>query len=472
MDVANTSRIREFLRMNPPNFTGSSVTEDPKNIVEEIWFDQWKKSRAKGAPIVSWAVFEEAFMGRFFPCELREAKYNLKFTQLSRYAPEIVADMRSRMSLFVSRLSHLSSKEGKATMLIGDMDIARIMIHVQQVKEDKLRDREEFQNKKAETTENESSQQKKLDVHSLKVVWHKEEMGLLLVLSVVGTTKEYVVMAPQNGHFMRKCPKNRQGNGNGGNKIQSSSVAPLDRVAPRGATSGTGEGANHLYTITSRQDVSTHVRESILAERVYRDCTIFVNHKDTMADLVKLYMVDFDVILVVEWSSSSTMLNGCFISYLKARKLVFNGCIYHLVRVNDSSVETPPIQSRSFQMIFPWSLLREIDFGIYILHDTCPISIPPYRMAPTELKEFKKQLRDLLEKGFIRPSVSHLGAPVVFVRKKDGSLRMCIDYCQLNKVTIFPKEETKVESSLLRASFVGLIPFHSLSSSQPLLGRY
>nr|XP_009757665.1 PREDICTED: uncharacterized protein LOC104210462 [Nicotiana sylvestris] len=78
---------------------------------------------------------------------------------------------------------------------------------------------------------------------------------------------------------------------------------------------------------------------------------------------------------------------------------------------------------------------REVDFGINFLPGTQPISIPPYRMAHTKLKELKEQLKDLLEKGFIKPSTSPWGAPVLFVRKKDNSLRMCIDYRQLNKET-------------------------------------
>ncbi|KAK4737525.1 hypothetical protein R3W88_001222 [Solanum pinnatisectum] len=109
-------------------------------------------------------------MGCFFPPELREAKvrefltlkqdsmsvheYNLKFTQLSHYAPEMVIDMRSNMSLFVLGLSLLSSKEGKVVMLIGDINIARLMIHVHKFEEDELRDMEEFCNKKSKTIGN------------------------------------------------------------------------------------------------------------------------------------------------------------------------------------------------------------------------------------------------------------------------------------------------------------------------------
>ncbi|WMV41875.1 hypothetical protein MTR67_035260 [Solanum verrucosum] len=68
--------------------------------------------------------------------------------------------------------------------------------------------------------------------------------------------------------------------------------------------------------------------------------------------------------------------------------------------------------------------------------DMHPISIPPYRMAPVELIELKEKIKDLLDKGFIRPCISPWGAPVLFGKKKDGSLQMCIDYQQLNKVTI------------------------------------
>ena len=79
---------------------------------------------------------------------------------------------------------------------------------------------------------------------------------------------------------------------------------------------------------------------------------------------------------------------------------------------------------------------REVEFTIDLIPGTEPISIPPYRMAPAKLRELKAQLEELLSKGFIRPSISPWGAPVLFVKKKDGSLRLCIDYRQLNRVTI------------------------------------
>ena len=94
-----------------------------------------------------------------------------------------------------------------------------------------------------------------------------------------------------------------------------------------------------------------------------------------------------------------------------------------------------------FAFVFPDDLpgvppLQEIDFDIDLEPDIKPISIPSYRMAPAKLKELKLQLKDLTDNGFIEPSISPWGALMLFVKMKGGTLRMCIDYRQLNKVTI------------------------------------
>ncbi|KAG5632124.1 hypothetical protein H5410_003841 [Solanum commersonii] len=106
-------------------------------------------------------MFEGGFMVCFFTHELREAKVR-EFLTLKHESitPEMVVDMRSMMSLFVSGQSRLSSKAGYDPMLIVEIDIERPMIHVQQVEEDKLKDREEFHNEMAKTIGNDSEQKK------------------------------------------------------------------------------------------------------------------------------------------------------------------------------------------------------------------------------------------------------------------------------------------------------------------------
>ncbi|CAN6454590.1 unnamed protein product [Victoria cruziana] len=79
---------------------------------------------------------------------------------------------------------------------------------------------------------------------------------------------------------------------------------------------------------------------------------------------------------------------------------------------------------------------RELEFTIELIPGTHPISKAPYRMAPAELAGLKRQLQELIDKGFIRPSVSPWGAPVLFVKKKDSSMRLCVDYRMLNQVTV------------------------------------
>ena len=95
--------------------------------------------------------------------------------------------------------------------------------------------------------------------------------------------------------------------------------------------------------------------------------------------------------------------------------MISKGYLYHLVRVKDSRLENLCLELFlvvfEFPKVFPKDLPgvpseREINFGIDLLSDTRPISISPYRMDPTELKELKEQLKDLLDKGFMRTSIS------------------------------------------------------------------
>ncbi|XP_070045470.1 uncharacterized protein [Nicotiana tomentosiformis] len=121
----------------------------------------------------------------------------------------------------------------------------------------------------------------------------------------------------------------------------------------------------------------------------------------------------------LEWRGSLNHVPSRVILYLKSQRMVKKGVLAYLAYVRDGM---PPN--------------RDIDLGIDLVPGTQPISFPPYRMTLVELNELNEHLQELLDKGFIRPSVSPWGAPALFVKKKDGSIRMCIDYRKLNKVTI------------------------------------
>jgi hypothetical protein len=89
-----------------------------------------------------------------------------------------------------------------------------------------------------------------------------------------------------------------------------------------------------------------------------------------------------------------------------------------------------------FTEVMRLPLDSKIEFTIDLVPGTQPIHKALYRMAPTELRDLKEQLQELLDRGFIRPSVTLWGAPILFVKNKDGSMLMCIDYRELNQVTI------------------------------------
>ena len=133
-----------------------------------------------------------------------------------------------------------------------------------------------------------------------------------------------------------------------------------------------------------------------------------------------------------------------FISAVKAKRCLRQGCQLFVVQTVSNS-KGPSLNSyrvlSEFKDVFPEELPqlppeRELDFTIELKPGAETISKTPYRMTTLELRELQIQLKQLLDLGLIRPSISPWGAPVIFVKKKDGSLRLCIDYRDLNKATV------------------------------------
>ncbi|KAL0560261.1 hypothetical protein IC582_000661 [Cucumis melo] len=218
--------------------------------------------------------------------------------------------------------------------------------------------------------------------------------------------------------------------------------------------------------------VSTPSGECMLSKEKVKACQIEISGHVIEVTLIVLDMLDFDVILGMDWLAANHASIDCsrkevtfnppsmasfkfkgggskslpqVISAIRASKLLSQGTWGILASVVDTreadvSLSSEPVV-RDYPDVFPAELPglpphREVEFSIELEPGTVPISRAPYRMAPAELKELKVQLQELLDKGFIRPSMSPWGAPVLFVKKKDGSMRLCIDYRELNKVTV------------------------------------
>ncbi|GJR39766.1 hypothetical protein Tco_1215450 [Tanacetum coccineum] len=174
-------------------------------------------------------------------------------------------------------------------------------------------------------------------------------------------------------------------------------------------------------------------------------------HAELVCD-EKLVRVPFgDKILIFHGDGSNngheSRLN--IISCTKTQKYLLKGCPIFLAHVTtkkaeDKSKEKQPDDVpivQDFLKVFPEDLpgippTRQVEFQIDLILCAAPVARAPYRLAPSEMKELSDQLKELSDKGFIRPSSSPWGAPVLFVKKKDGSFRMCIDYRELNKLTV------------------------------------
>ncbi|GJV47291.1 putative reverse transcriptase domain-containing protein [Tanacetum coccineum] len=183
-------------------------------------------------------------------------------------------------------------------------------------------------------------------------------------------------------------------------------------------------------------------------DTILRGCTLnFLGHPFNI-DLMPVELGSFDVIIGMDCSNGrESRLTVILCS--KAQEYMAKGCQVFLAQISAKKEEdksegkqlkdVPTV--RDFPEVFPEDLqglppVRPAEFQIDLIPGATPVARAPYRLAPSEMKELSEQLQELSDKGFIRPSSSPWGAPVLFFKKKDGSFRMCIDYRELNKLTV------------------------------------
>nr|GEV97465.1 hypothetical protein [Tanacetum cinerariifolium] len=163
-------------------------------------------------------------------------------------------------------------------------------------------------------------------------------------------------------------------------------------------------------------------------DTIIRGYTInFQNHPFNI-DLMPVELGSFDVIIRMDW------LRKCHAVIVCDEKLV--QIPYGNETLTFRGNESNSGRESQLAVISCLPLARPVEFQIDLIPGAAPVARAPYRLAPSEMKELSKQLQELSDKGFIRPSSSPWGAPVLFVKKKDGSFRMCIDYRELNKLTV------------------------------------
>ncbi|GKC90216.1 putative reverse transcriptase domain-containing protein, partial [Tanacetum coccineum] len=218
----------------------------------------------------------------------------------------------------------------------------------------------------------------------------------------------------------------------------SSAFTPFIDIAP------TALNTSYEVELADGKVVSTNT--------VLQGCTLVLLNHVFKIDLLPTRLGSFDVIIGMDWLSYHRAVIDCYEKIVRIPLL--NGEILEVqgerpekdpgslacIKADEKKLDDIRVV-RDFPEVFPDDLsalppVREIEFRIDLIPGTSPVVKSPYRLAPSEMLELSNQLKELQEKGFIRPSHSPWGAPVLFVKKKDGAMRMCIDYRELNKLTI------------------------------------
>nr|GEY46976.1 putative reverse transcriptase domain-containing protein [Tanacetum cinerariifolium] len=243
------------------------------------------------------------------------------------------------------------------------------------------------------------------------------------------------------GHYARDCrstgntnaTNNRGGNGPnpmGNGCFECGNPRHFKRDFPKlnNKNGGNGNAQGWVYAVDNHYDVELADGKIVGLNTIIRGCTLnFLNNPFTI-DLMPVELGSFDAIIGIDWLRRHHAVFVCDEKLVRVpfgnETLVFCGAENYIGRESRLTVISclPPA--------------RPVEFQIDLIPGAASVARAPYRLAPSEMKELSEQLQELSDKGFIRPSSSPWGAPVLFVKRKDGSFRMCIDYRELNKPTI------------------------------------
>ncbi|GJT61493.1 putative reverse transcriptase domain-containing protein, partial [Tanacetum coccineum] len=252
-------------------------------------------------------------------------------------------------------------------------------------------------------------------------------------------------------HLRNTYPKMHRAPGQAGN--------PLDLEGNRNARNNGNPARGRAFNINAvdaLQDpnVVTEVADGkkVEVDRIIHDCKLELGNSLFIIDLISLGHGSFDVIVGMDWLSKNKVvivchekvveipLEGGGILRVQGERTLGVAKALMNAKVDEPKLSEIPVV-RDFVDVFPKDLSglppqRQVEFRIDLVPGETPVAKSPYRLAPSEMQELSGQLQKLQDKGFIRPSHSPWGAPVLFVKKKDGSFRMCIDYKELNKLTV------------------------------------
>ncbi|GKE78996.1 putative reverse transcriptase domain-containing protein, partial [Tanacetum coccineum] len=196
-----------------------------------------------------------------------------------------------------------------------------------------------------------------------------------------------------------------------------------------------------LITIDTFYNIEMADENLVSTNTVIQGATLTLLNQPFKIDLMPIKLGSFDVIIGMDWLSKYHVRIICD---EKVIHIPINGETL-IIRVmekksDDKRLEDKPVV-REFLEIFPEDLpglppVRQVEFKIDLIPGATPVARAHYKLAPSKMHELSNQLQELADRGFILQSTSPWGARVLFVKKKDGSFRMCIDYWELNKLTI------------------------------------